>query len=145
MGKIDINQSVEALDFGCKYDTRIQRICRDFGITTIRSLCLSTRKELGRINEMGRNSIGTIEGVLGRYGLRLEMAGEELDEYAGIEHGEDENRPALSPRTDPEEARWEQRRYETAKELFVRYRMSALVAVQEAGELIRELKNISQD
>lgn len=36
MEKIDISQSVKTLEFGSKYEARIQRIFREFDIKTIR-------------------------------------------------------------------------------------------------------------
>ncbi len=131
MEKIDISQSVKTLDFGRKYNTRIQRICRDFNITTIRELCQWYGKDMIRVHDIGKKSIEEIEEVLGRYNLRLGMFNEELDEYAGI---------GLSKQEEADAALWEQRRYEIAKEMFVRYRILAIAAVNEADELIRTLR-----
>ncbi|WP_044096674.1 DNA-directed RNA polymerase subunit alpha C-terminal domain-containing protein [Bacteroides sp. 14(A)] len=131
MAKIDINQSVETLDFGRKYDTRIQRICREFRITTIRDLCQWPGRDLMKVHDMGEKSIEEIEAVLGKYDLRLGMLGEELDEYAGTGNSKQE---------EAEAALWEQRRYEIAKEMFVKHRMLAVAAVNEADELIRALR-----
>ena len=44
------------------------------------------------------------------------MLGKELDEYAGIEN---------SVQDEEEEAKWEQRRYEIAKEVFIHHRLVA--------------------
>ena len=70
MEKIDISQSVNTLDFGSKYEARIQRICREFDIKTIRDLCQWPGKDLVRVRDMGRKSIEEIEDVLKRYNLR---------------------------------------------------------------------------
>lgn len=131
MVKIDINQSVDTLDFGRKYDTRIQRICREFSITTIRDLCRWIGRDLIKVHDMGEKSIEEIEEVLGKYNLRLGMLDEELDEYAGIGNSWQEK---------AEEALWEQRRYEIAKEMFVHHRLAANSAVYEADDLIRALR-----
>lgn len=131
MVKIDINQRVGTLDFGRKYDTRIQRICRDFSITTIRDLCRWIGRDLIKVHDMGEKSIEEIEEVLGKYNLRLGMLDEELDEYAGIGNSRQEK---------AEEALWEQRRYEIAKEMFVHHRLAANSAVYEADDLIRALR-----
>lgn len=131
MVKIDVNQSVNTLDFGRKYDTRIQRICREFSITTIRELCQWAGKDLIKVHDMGEKSIEEIEEVLGRYNLRLGMPDEELDEYAGTGNSKQEK---------AEEALWEQRRYEIAKDLCVHRHEPAYIAVGEADKLIEFLK-----
>ena len=75
MEKIDISQSVKTLEFGSKYEARIQRIFREFDIKTIRDLCQWPGKDLVRVRDMGRKSIEEIEDVLERYNLRLGMLG----------------------------------------------------------------------
>ena len=130
MEKIDISQSVKTLEFGSKYEARIQRIFREFDIKTIRDLCQWPGKDLVRVRDMGKKSIEEIEDVLERYNLRLGMLGKELDEYAGIEN---------SVQDEEEEAKWEQRRYEIAREMFVQHRMLAVAAVKEADDLIAAL------
>lgn len=132
MTKIDISKNVETLDFGHNYDARIQRICRDFNITTIRGLCQWSGKDFMKVNDIGKRSIEEIEAVLKKYNLRLGMLKDELDEYAGIETSQ--------PEEWEEDAKWAQRRYEVAKELFVHYRTPAVTAVNEADELIRALR-----
>ena len=100
MEKIDISQSVKTLEFGSKYEARIQRIFREFDIKTIRDLCQWPGKDLVRVRDMGRKSIEEIEDVLERYNLRLGMLGKELDEYAGIENSvqdEEEEAGRLEP------------------------------------------------
>lgn len=136
MEKIDISQSVETLDFGNKNDIRIKHICHGFNIKTIRDLCKWSGKELVRLRGMGRKSIGEIEDVLKRYNLRLGMLNEELDKYAGVGNPVSEDKE--------EEAKWEQRRYEIAKEMFVRNRLVANSAVYEADALIRVLRGMTR-
>ncbi len=87
-----------------------------------------------RVRDMGRKSIEEIEDVLERYNLRLGMLGKELDEYAGIEN---------SVQDEEEEAKWEQRRYEIAKEVFIHHRLVANSAVYEADGLIRALRGMT--
>ena len=123
MEKIDISQSVKTLEFGSKYEARIQRIFREFDIKTIRDLCQWPGKDLVRVRDMGRKSIEEIEDVLERYNLRLGMLGKEQDEE--------------------EEAKWEQRRYEIAKEVFIHHRLVANSAVYEADGLIRALRGMT--
>lgn len=122
------------LEFGSKYEARIQRIFREFDIKTIRDLCQWPGKDLVRVRDMGRKSIEEIEDVLERYNLRLGMLGKELDEYAGIEN---------SVQDEEEEAKWEQRRYEIAKEVFIHHRLVANSAVYEADGLIRALRGMT--
>lgn len=133
MEKIDISQSIKTLGFGGKYNARIQRICRESDIKTVRDLCQWPERELVRIRDIGEKSIEEIEDVLGKYSLRLGMSGEELDEYSGIGNSVQE-----------EETKWEQRRYEIAKEIFVHHRLAANSAVYEADELIRVLRDMTR-
>ena len=48
------------------------------------------------------------------------------------------------PEDKEEEAKWEQRRYEIAKEMFVRNRLVANSAVIEADALIRVLRGMTR-
>lgn len=93
------------------------------------------RKGLGKGTRYGKKSIEEIEDVLERYNLRLGMPGKELDEYAGIGN---------SVQDEEEEAKWEQRRYEIAKEVFIHHRLVANSAVYEADELIRALRGMTR-
>ena len=136
MEKIDINQSVDTLDFGSKHGLRIQQVCRGFNIKTIRDLCKWPGRDLVRLRGIGGKSIDEIEDVLKKYNLRLGMFNEELDKYAGIGN--------TTPEDKDEEAKWEQRRYEIAKEMFVRNRLVANSAVIEADALIRVLRGMTR-
>ena len=120
MEKIDISQSVKTLEFGSKYEARIQRIFREFDIKTIRDLCQWPGKDLVRVRDMGRKSIEEIEEVLERYNLRLGMLGKELDEYAGIGNSVQD------------------------EEVFIHHRLVANSAVYEADELIRALRGMTR-
>ena len=125
MEKIDISQSVKTLEFGSKYEARIQRIFREFDIKNHPGFVPMARKGLGKGTRYGKKSIEEIEDVLERYNLRLGMPGKELDEYAGIGN---------SVQDEEEEAKWEQRRYEIAKEVFIHHRLVANSAVYEADD-----------
>lgn len=94
------------------------------------------RKGLVRLRGIGGKSIDEIEDVLKKYNLRLGMFNEELDKYAGIGN--------TTPEDKEEEAKWEQRRYEIAKEMFVRNRLVANSAVIEADALIRVLRGMTR-
>ena len=143
MEKIDISQSVKTLEFGSKYEARIQRIFREFDIKTIRDLCQWPGKDLVRVRDMGRKSIEEIEDVLERYNLRLGMLGKELDEYARAAQKERKVPTAASAPEETEAAKWEQRRYEIAKEVFIHHRLVANSAVYEADGLIRALRGMT--
>ena len=142
MGKIDIKQSIRTLDFGCQYDIRVQGIFRENGIFSIRDLCQWSRRDLMRMRYLGNKSVMGIEAVLEKYDLRLGMTDKELDEYAGIDHREKEASSVLSIQEDTEAGKWEQRRYEIAKDLCVNQCITAYDAVQEADKLIRALKGL---
>ncbi len=107
MGKIDLDKDVQSLDFGSKSDTRIQTNLERYQIKTIRELCKCNIVELKKIKDLGKASIREINETLKAYGLQLGMSDDQLDEYAS----------SLSL----EDAKWEQRRYEIAKEIFLHY------------------------
>mgnify|MGYP003301331005 CR=1 FL=1 len=107
MGKIDLDKDVQSLDFGSKADTRIQTNLERYQIKTIRELCKCNIVELKKIKDLGKASIREINETLKAYGLQLGMSDDQLDEYAS----------SLSL----EDAKWEQRRYEIAKEIFLHY------------------------
>ena len=132
MNKIDINQSITALYFGEKYDTRIKRMCKEKHIQSIRELCLKSKEDIMDTQQFGQFSLICLGEVLEYYDLRLGMNSMELDQYAGIDRQED-----------VDEKLWERRRYEVARELCVVQRMKASAAVEEADQLIRALKALS--
>jgi hypothetical protein len=107
MGKIDLDKDVQSLDFGSKSDTRIQTNLERYQIKTIRELCKCNIVELKKIKDLGKASIREINETLKAHGLQLGMSDDQLDEYAS----------SLSL----EDAKWEQRRYEIAKEIFLHY------------------------
>lgn len=140
MEKTDISQSVKTLDFGSQYGVRVQRIFRENGISSIRDLCRQIRLDLAETRYLGEKSVAMIEVVLEKHGLRLNMTDKELDEYAGIDYRRQETLSDPSVPEDADEAKWEQRRYEIAKELCVNQHMEAYIAVKEADKIIRTLK-----
>lgn len=107
MGKIDLDKDVQSLDFGSKSDTRIQTNLERYQIKTIRELCKCNIVELKKIKDLGKASIREINETLKAHGLQLGMSDDQLEEYAS----------SLSL----EDAKWEQRRYEIAKEIFLHY------------------------
>ena len=107
MGKIDLDNDVQSLDFGSKSDTRIQINLDRYQIKTIRELCRCNIVELKKIKDLGKASIREINETLKAYGLQLGMSDDQLDEYTS----------SLSL----EDAKWEQRRYEIAKEILLHH------------------------
>ncbi len=139
MERIDIDKNVDALDFGSPFEIRIQMLCHAHEMVSIRDLCRYSRLDLMKMRHCGRKTIGRIEAVLNRYGLQLGMTDRELDEYARTAQRESTALAAVSAPEDTEAAKWEQRRYEIAKEMFVQHRMLAVAAVKEADDLIAAL------
>lgn len=142
MEKIDISKSVKSIDFGKQYGVRAQRIFQTNGIFTVRDLCRQSKQELVHIRYFSEKSISMIEEILGKYALQLGMTNKELDEYAGIDFQESGNQSNIPIEKDTEADKWEERRYEIAKELFVHQHLSAYNAVTEADSLIKYLKNM---
>ena len=139
MERIDIGQNVNLFRFRDTLDARIRRMFRVNGITTVRDLCLQNKRDLLKTREVGIRSIRLIETILESYGLWLGMHETELDEYARAAPKERKVPTAASAPEETEAAKWEQRRYEIAKEMFVQHRMLAVAAVKEADDLIAAL------
>lgn len=145
MEKTDISRSVKSIDFGKQYGVRIQRILRSNCIITVRDLCRQSRQELDRIRYLNKKSISTIEAALEKYGLRIDMTDKELDVYAGIGPQETAISSCSPEQEKAEREKWEKRRYDLAKELFMRNQTDAYRAVTEADNLIRFLRKIPAD
>lgn len=138
MERIDIGQNVNLFRFRDTVDARIRHMFRRNGITTVRDLCLQNKRDLMKTREVGIRSIMQIETILEPHGLRLGMHETELDEYARAAQ-RDRKVPAAASAS--EETKWEQRRYEIAREMFVQHRMLAVAAVKEADDLIAVLRH----
>lgn len=69
MERIDIGQNVNLFRFRDTLDTRIRRMFRVNGITTVRDLCLQNKRDLLKTREVGIRSIRLIETILESYGL----------------------------------------------------------------------------
>ena len=63
----------------------------------------------------------------------------ELDEFGRAAQKERKVPAAASAPEETGAAKWEQRRYEIAREMFVQHRMLAVAAVKEAADLIAAL------
>lgn len=60
--------------------------------------------------------------MLGKFGLRLGMTEEDLDAYMRFETEDDKDVTTIMRFEESEEVKWDQRRYEVARDLYVRYR-----------------------
>ena len=118
MAKIDLNKKIVEFDFGKQYDVRIQHACRHSNIVTIRDLCLCNAKSFNFYKQFGKSSLRHVIELLERYDLHLDMTDEELDEYAGI-NTTSKKTTMIEARIIVDDAKWEQRRYEIAKEIFL--------------------------
>lgn len=141
MERIDIGKNVNMFRFRDTLDTRIRHMFHMKGITTVRDLCLQNKRDLMKTREVGIRSIRQIETILEPYGLRLGMYETELDEYARAAQSENKALTDASLSEEKEEKKWEQRRYEIAREMFVQHRMLAVAAVKEADDLIAVLRH----
>ena len=78
-----------------------------------------------------------MEERLGNFGLRLGMTEEDLDAYMRFETEDDKDVTTIMRFEESEEVKWDQRRYEVARDLYVRYRgLSPYEAMEEAEKLI---------
>lgn len=146
MEKIDINRPVTELFCTEPFTLRIRKVCGSHEIVTVRDLCLHSNWDLIHFRHLGERSIAHIEDMLGNFGLRLGMTDKELDTYMGIESEEDaEHIAALMRLEEAEAVKWEQRRYEVSKELYIRRKkLSPYEAMAEAEKLILALQGMPE-
>ena len=130
MGKIDINRPIAELFSVEPYALRIRNVCNSHDIATIRELCLHSNWDLIHFRHLGERSIAHMEEMLGNFGLRLGMTEKELDVYMGLESDEDKAVAAIMRFEESEAVKWDQRRYEVARDLYVRRTTAA------SGEVI---------
>lgn len=137
MGKFDIDRPIAELFRVEPYALRIRNVCNSHDIATIRELCLHSNWDLIHFRHLGERSIAHMEEMLGNFGLRLGMTEKELDVYMGLESDEDKAVAAIMRFEESEAVKWDQRRYEVARDLYVRYRgLSPYEAMEEAEKLI---------
>lgn len=137
MGKFDIDRPIAELFSVEPYALRIRNVCNSHDIATIRELCLHSNWDLIHFRHLGERSIAHMEEMLGNFGLRLGMTEKELDVYMGLESDEDKAVAAIMRFEESEAVKWDQRRYEVARDLYVRYRgLSPYEAMEEAEKLI---------
>lgn len=145
MEKIDINQNVSELFCEEPFVLRIRKVCGSHGIESVRDLCLHTNWDLIQFRHLGHKSIAHIGDVLGRHGLRPGMTEKELDIYMGIESGEGKCVADIMRHEESEAVKWQQRRYEVARDLYVKYRsLSPYEAMEEAEKLILALQGVPE-
>lgn len=145
MGKIDINRPIAELFSVEPYALRIRNVCNSHDIATIRELCLHSNWDLIHFRHLGERSIAHMEEMLGNFGLRLGMTEKELDVYMGLESDEDKAVAAIMRFEEWEAVKWDQRRYEVARDLYVRYRgLSPYEAMEEAEKLILALQGVPE-
>lgn len=141
MGKFDIDRPIAELFRVEPYALRIRNVCNSHDIATIRELCLHSNWDLIHFRHLGERSIAHMEEMLGNFGLRLGMTEKELDVYMGLESDEDKAVAAIMRFEESEAVKWDQRRYEVARDLYVRYRgLSPYEAMEEAEKLILALQ-----
>lgn len=145
MEKIDINQNVGELFCEEPFALRIRKVCGSHEIVSVRDLCLHTNQDLIRFRHLGHKSIAHIGDILSRHGLRPGMTEKELDIYMGIKSEEDEGVTTIIRYEESEAAKWQQRRYEVARHLYVKYRsLSPYEAMEEAEKLILALQGVPE-
>lgn len=137
MGKFDIDRPIAELFSVEPYALRIRNVCNSHDIATIRELCLHSNWDLLHFRHLGERSIAHMEEMLGNFGLRLGMTEEDLDAYMRFETEDDKDVTTIMRFEESEEVKWDQRRYEVARDLYVRYRgLSPYEAMEEAEKLI---------
>ena len=86
-----------------------------------------------------------MEEMLGNFGLRLGMTEEDLEAYMRFETEDDKDVTTIMRFEESEEFKWDQRRYEVARDLYVRYRgLSPYEAMEEAEKLILALQGVPE-
>ena len=131
--KYPLDTPLPTIDFG-SLDLRIQPVFYKNGITTLRQLCQMSSKNLTQYTGIGKNSFYAIEKTIQAIGLELDMTEKEIADYERSFNNADEN-PTVHNEID-----WEARRYELAKELYLRKpthtEATALDAFIEADTLV---------
>ena len=73
------------------------------------------------------------------------MTEEDLDAYMRFETEDDKDVTTIMRFEESEEVKWDQRRYEVARDLYVRYRgLSPSEAMEEAEKLILALQGVPE-
>ena len=145
MGKFDIDRPIAELFSVEPYALRIRNVCNSHDIATIRELCQHSNWDLLHFRHLGERSIVHIEEMLGKFGLRLGMTEEDLDAYMSFETEDDKDVTTIMRFEESEEVKWDQRRYEVARDLYVRYRgLSPYEAMEEAEKLILALQGVPE-
>ena len=119
MRRINIHTPLQLfLDDSSRHKTIFRHLMRQ-GICSIAELCQSEEETLRTFGDINNRDIAVVKSFLAYYGLHLDMGCSELEAYM-------QGMPAIkSPETvshasvSPEE--WEQRRYETAKEIYLAF------------------------
>lgn len=146
MEKIDINRPVAELFSVEPFALRIRKVCCSHEIATVRDLCLHSNWDLIHFRHLGERSIAHMEETLGNFGLRLGMTEKELDAYMGLESDEDKAVATIMRFEESEAVKWDQRRYEVSRDLYVRYRsLSPYEAMAEAEKLILALQGMPEN
>ena len=134
MRRINIHTPLQLfLDDSSRHKTIFRHLMRQ-GICSIAELCQSEEETLRTFGDINNRDIAVVKSFLAYYGLHLDMGCSELEAYM-------QGMPAIkSPETvshasvSPEE--WEQRRYETAKEIYLAFMSDILtkgISAEEAA------------
>lgn len=120
MKYIDINKDLGVICFESDLGASVYKALHRAGIDTIRDLCAHTVSHCKLIHGLTSDRrIVEIAMELERYGLCLGMSEAALDEYDKARRSaEDIEEP--QPTVSETDAKWEQRRYEIACQIFAR-------------------------
>lgn len=132
--------------------SRQKAICRHLmsqGICSIAELCQSEEETLRTFGNINNRDIAVVKSSLAYYGLHLDMGRSELEAY--MQGMPDIKCPETVSRAFVSSEEWEQRRYETAREIYLAFmpdiltkgisaEVAADVSVLFAECLITELK-----